>query len=125
MMNITYQRWNRIISISILSMFIAIASIAILNDGKTTHADATEVEILNTTEVDCFSMDEASVLVNGEGSSIQPHNLYKCKVVKKWKTCDRWVYVSTSTGSYWKCTKWTYHQKLICVPKSHSHNNDF
>ena len=116
---------TRIIGMFVVTMIAALTYVALFAGGETAQAESAELGVLDTTEVDCYSVDEASILGNGEGSSIEPHALYTVKVIRRWKTCQREVYISTSNGSYWKCVKWKHHQEWKLTPKRHSHSNDF
>lgn len=109
----------------VVAAFAALTIVALSAGEETASAKSDEIGVLDKAEVDCYSISEASILGMGEGSSIEPHPLYKCKVIRSWKECKKWVYISTPDGSYWKCTKWKRYRILECVPKDHSHENDF
>ena len=123
--NVRPEIRTRIIGMFVVSMIAALTYVALFAGGETAQAKSAELGVLDTTEVDCYSVDEASILGMGDGSSIEPHQLWTAKVLRRWKTCTREVYISSPNGSYWKCVKWRHHMTVRYTPKKHAHSNDF
>ena len=125
-MSVAPEIHNRMVGMVMISMIVALTSLGLFAGGESAQAENTEIGVLTPSQINCYSMDTgSSILGMGEGSSVEPHALYYCKVKRRWKICQNEVYVSTPNGSYWKCTKWKYYTEYACTPKSHVHNNEF